>query len=149
MAKNASIFDLVGQARPKRKARKKVAKKAGKKAKKKWGTLEEWYRRLCMVCLILRFGYYCRSKSLFADEEYDALEKLILKIEDGNRALIHPNSPTSTAGSDVEESYPQSVRWCWETHEEDGTFDTLVKAFKVIVEETQAKFGIEGIRQKS
>ena len=145
MAKSASIFDLVGQSRPERKAK----KKAKKKTKKKWGTLEEWYRRLCMICLILRYGYYCKSRSLFTDEEYDVLDKLILKIEDKNRALIHPNSPTSTIGSGVEESYPQSVRWCWSTHEEDDTFDLLVGAFKTIAGETQEKFGIEGIWQKS
>lgn len=141
MAKSASIFDVVGQSRPERKTRKKVEKRA----KKKWGTLEEWYRRLCMICLILRYGYYCKSRSLFTEEEYNALEKLILKIEDKNRAMIHPNSPTSTVGSEVEKSYPQSVRWCWNTHEEDGTFDLLVPALKTIVRETQQKFGIEEV----
>lgn len=141
MAKSASIFNLVGQARPERKAK----KKAKKKAKAKWGTFEEWYRRLCLVCLVLRFAYYCKSRSLFTEDEYNALEKLILKIEDKNRALIHSNSPTSTVGSDVEMSYPWSVRWCWKTNEKDDTFDILVRAFKTIVKETQEKFGIKKI----
>ena len=105
-----SIFELTGQASPKR----KVAKKAKKKGKKRWGTPEEKYRRLCLHAQFCRYAYYVKSTSIIPDELYDRLERTILAIEDANREVMDQRySPTCRPGSDNEKDYPCSVVYMW------------------------------------
>jgi len=129
--KNASIFDLVGQAAPPRK--KKAAPKAGKKkpTKKKessgWGTPEERYRRLCLLAQLCRYAYYVKSTSIIDDILYDKLERVILYIEDKNRAIIdNQRSPTGKPGSDKDVDYPRTVLNLWDFCGDDPrTFDPM------------------------
>ena len=113
---NVSIFDLVGQARPKKKAKKKKAKK--KKVEKKtpggWGTPVELYRRLCLLAQLCRYGYYVEHNSIITDAVYDKLESMIRAIEDKNREILeHRYSPTCQPGSDNPKNYPRSVHDLW------------------------------------
>jgi len=79
----------------------------------RWGTPEERYRHLCMLCLLYRYAYYCHSVTLVSDEQYDRLERVIREVEENNRALIHRNSPTYRVGSTDEKDYPCSVLMLW------------------------------------
>lgn len=147
--KNASIFDLVGQNRPVRKAERKARKKAKRKAQKKsderWGTPEEKYRRLCLHAQLCRFSYYVKNISLVSDEAYDRLERVILAIENSNREVMaHRYSPTCRPGSDKEEDYSRSVRIMW-ISPEDG--ELLRRHFGSVMEKAVASaceaFGVE------
>ena len=142
-----SIFDLTGQARPKKKAAKKVKKKAKKKGKRRWGTSEEKYRRLCLHAQFCRYAYYVKHVSIIPDELYDKLEHTILAIEDVNRTIIDQRySPTCRPGSDNEKDYPHSAVSMWSMSGVDrdepdffanfgeiveGAMDVALKAFGV------------------
>ena len=144
--KNASIFNIVGQARPEKKAKakeKKPRKKSGKKPK--WGTPEEKYRRLCLHAQLCRFAYYVKNISIVPDEAYDRLERVILAIENSNREVMsHRYSPTCRSGSDKVGDYPLSVRIMW-INPEDG--ELLQLHFRKVMEEAITSaceaFGVE------
>ena len=143
---NASIFDLVGQTRPKKKAKPAKKTRGPKKKvdkKQRWGTPEEKYRRVCMMCLLFRYGYYVHSKQVISEHEYNALEKFILMIEDKNRELASPNSPTVTIGSENEADYPRSVAAIWNMHERDGDLHQFADVLPAIVGDAEKEFGIK------
>ena len=143
---NASIFDLTGQARPKKK---KVAKKAKKKSKKKkagkWGTPEERYRRLCLLAQLYRYCYYVKSTSIVSDCIYDKLERVIFKIEDANRDIIyHEYSPTGRPGSTIEADYPRSVQHTWNfTLRDRDDYDCVEAVLEEAMTSTCEVFGIK------
>ena len=142
MAKSTSIFDIVGQARPKKKAK---ARKKKPKKKSNWGTPEEKYRRLCLHAQLCRFAYYVKNISIVPDEAYDRLERVILAIENDNREVMsHRYSPACRSGSDKVGDYPLSVRIIW-INPEDG--ELLQLHFRKVMEEAITlaceAFGVE------
>jgi hypothetical protein len=107
----------------------------------RWGTPEEKYRRLCMLALLCRYSYYHRATSLIDDYAYDRLEKLILRIEDKYRDLMHPRSPTFRVGSTRAEDYPRSVRDIWYIHEDDKKlFEPIGKAIEWFTRDAELEF---------
>lgn len=126
---------------PKAKAPK--SEKAAKVKKPKWGTPEEKYRRLCMLILFTRFTYYCKHTEVIDEHQYNRLERLTKLIEDANRELIHPNSPTFKPGSTVESEYPRSVQDLWYCHEGNpDTFAPLRSAIDWFMADAARTFGI-------
>jgi len=133
---------------------KKVAKPKEKKAsepkepkppkKPKWGTPEEKYRRLCMLILFTRYTYYCKHTEVVDEHQYNRLERLTKLIENANRELIHPNSPTFKPGSEVESDYPRSVQDLWYCHENaPDTFAPLRSAIDWFMDDTARTFDID------
>lgn len=74
-----------------------------------WGTLEEQYRRACMVVLAHRYLYYVISAPIISDAEYDRLERELRAFETRHPELLHPKSPTQCPGSERHDDYPRSV----------------------------------------
>lgn len=143
---NVSIFDVVGQTRPKRKTKPSKKTRGPKKKvekKQRWGTPEEKYRRVCMMCLLFRYGYYVHSKQVISEHEYNALEKFIRAIEDQDRSLVNPNSPTLTVGSENKADYPRSVAAIWNMHERDDALHQFADILPVIVGDAEKEFGIK------
>lgn len=115
--------------------------RAKKEKKPKWGTPEEKYRRLCMLCLLCRMTYYIHSKSLVSDQTYDQLELTIKEIEDRNRELIHPGSPSFHPGSEQERDYPRSAQMLWHLHKDDPpTWAAIEKAVVAFTREAREEF---------
>ena len=113
--------------------------------KKRWGTPEEKYRRLCMMCLLCRMVYYVHSKSVVSDDVYDRLEKTVVEVEDLHRELIDPKySPTGRPGSDNEKDYPRSVRFMWDNYKDDpSTWGKVAFAAESFISDARRDFGLE------
>lgn len=112
--------------------------------KPKWGTPEEKYRRLCMLCLLCRMTYYIHAKSIVSDQTYDELERTILQIEDKHRDLLHPRSPTNFPGSSRVEDYPRSAQDLWEMHKDDrdDVWKAIEQAVVSFTKEARQEFGL-------
>ena len=76
-----------------------------------WGSLEERYRMLCMKLILARYTYYVLAQPMMEDAEYDRLEDGLRAFEEKMPHLRHPKSPTQVPGSDLADTYPQSVRF--------------------------------------
>ncbi len=114
----------------------------------RWGTEEERYRRLCMLILLCRYGYYCKKTSLISDEQYDRLEKLVARIEDENRTIIHRRTPTVTPGSDRAGDYPRSVQDIFASDESIGTLAILGQTIEWFIKDGCEFFHIDPERLK-
>lgn len=76
-----------------------------------WGTLEERYRMLCMKLVLARYAYYVLAQPIMDDAEYDHLEDGLKAFEAKMPQMRHPQSPTQIPGSDLPQTYPQSIRF--------------------------------------
>jgi len=140
-----SIFDLVGQSEKKRKRPAKKKKKTKKKyfGDKGWGTPEEKYRRLCLLAQLCRYSYYVHATNIIPDTAYDRVERLILKVEDRNRAIIDRWSPTNKPGSDKEADYPRSVQVTWQCSiKPRNEFDCVASVIDTAIKDVVEAFGV-------
>ena len=66
-----------------------------------------------MLILFTRYTYYCKHTEVVDEHQYNRLERLTKLIENANRELIHPNSPTFKTGSEVETFAPlrSAIDW--------------------------------------
>ena len=68
-------------------------------------------KRLTEKVLCHRFLYYVLAVPIASDEEYDAMERKLRKLEADYPKLLRADSPTQTVGSDQKDSYPNHIQW--------------------------------------